>query len=320
VPDRAPDVVEARLAQGRLWLQAFHPREAEATFRGCLRRDPGSDAARLALIAILAIQGRAREYEAEAWALYDHGAEPLKALRLLAQAEPAIPPDTLSRTGDRGTILRRCFAADPLDPHTRIALARFERGDGRIDEALRLLDPFPGETKAPSEARLEFVACLLDAGEVERLDRFFSDSAGPLEGFSRYWLLRGEWARLAGRASEALTCFRTAVDLDPRDPEAHYRLGRSLRAAGSEREGVAEMEVARKAQELKDVVAEIPDWTRDTALLTRAGQICAEIGRNREARAWLGLALRVDPGCTEARAALTELERPAVNSSSASSR
>jgi tetratricopeptide (TPR) repeat protein len=320
VPDRAPDVVEARLAQGRLWLQAFRPREAEAAFRGCLRRDPGSDAARLALIAILAIQGRAREYEAEAWALHDRGAEPLKALRLLAQAEPAIPPDTLSRTSDLGSLLRRCLAADPLDPLTRIALARFEREGGRIDEALRLLEPFRGDAWAPSEARLELAACLLDDGEAERLDRFFSDLPGPLEGLSQYWMLRGEWAHLSGRPPEALTCFRTAVRLDPRDPEAHYRLGRALRAAGREHEAAAEMEVARKAQELKDLVSKIPDTTRDADVLAGAGRLCALIGRDREARAWLQLALEVNPGYTEARAALEDLRRPTVNTSNASTR
>src|SRR5262249_4972110 len=155
---------------------------------------------------------------------------------------------------------------------------------------------------------------------VECLDRFFADAPGPLEHLSRYWLLRGEWAQLCRRSPEALSCFRTAVGLDPRSPEVRYRLGRALRAAGLETEAAAEMEISRRAQELKDIVAQIPDTTRNPALLARAGRLCALIGRDREARGWLALALRVDPAHTEARAALEGLNRPTVDKSNPSAR
>ena len=118
-PPRRPRRWRLRLAQGRLLIQAFHLREAEAAFRECLRLDPKADEARLALIAILAVQRRGGDYETEAWALIENGAEPIKALRLLAQAAPAIPPDTFTRTADMGDVLRRCVAADPGDTNTR---------------------------------------------------------------------------------------------------------------------------------------------------------------------------------------------------------
>ena len=121
VPASSPDAVEARLSQGRLLMQAFRPREAEAAFRDCLRLDPGSDAARLALIAILAVQNRSRDYKAEAWRLVDRGDEPIKALRLLAQSAPSIPPDTFTRAADIDDVLRRCLAADAEDVQTRLA-------------------------------------------------------------------------------------------------------------------------------------------------------------------------------------------------------
>ena len=203
VPSSAPDAVEARLAQGRLLMEAFLPREAEAAFRDCLRLDPEADAARLALIAILAVQRRSRDYEAEAWALFDRGGEPLKALRLLAQAGPAIPPDTFTRSADLGDVLRRCLAADADDPHTRLALAHFERGRGRIDEALRLLEPCLRDPPSSPEAVLEWAACLLDEGEVDRLRPLFEDPADSLRGLASFWLLRGEWARRQGLEDDA---------------------------------------------------------------------------------------------------------------------
>lgn len=295
VPESDSRALEARITAGRLWLQAFHPREAEAAFRAALRLRPDSDAARLALIAILAIQGRAADYEAEAWALHDHGVEPIKALRLLAQAAPAIPPDTLARTADDGTVLRLAFDADPDDAYTRIALARFERARGKTEIARGLLEPLRGVASVPPESQVEWAACLLDDNDTDHLEAFFSEAPGPLDRMAGYWMLRGEWADRNGQADEAVSCFRTAVDRDPRDPAAHYRLGRALRAVGRQDEAVAEMDVARQAQELKDLVAKISDSSRNADLLSRASQICAAIGRDREANAWLALAQRADP-------------------------
>jgi len=292
--------------QGRLLMQAFRPRAAEAAFRDCLRIDPGSDAARLALIAILAVQHRSRDYEAEAWSLLAHGVEPIKALRLLAQAAPAIPSDTFTRTADEGDVLRRCLAADPHDPHTRIALARFERGRGRVDEALRLLEPCLRQPSAPPEASLEWAACLLDQGELDRLRPLFGHPEGRVRGLGSFWLLRGEWARRLGLDAEALASYREAVRLEPRSPDARYRLGLALRDAGPE--AARFLGAAQKARELKDAVAQVPDRSRDPAQLAHVGRLCAELGRDREARAWFNLALRVDPNHAEARAALRALK------------
>jgi len=308
VPSSAAEAVEARLAQGRLLIQAFLLREAEAAFRDCLRLDPKVDEARLALIAILAVQRRGSDYETEAWALLEKGAEPIKALRLLAQAAPAIPPDTFTRTADMGDVLRRCLAADPDDPNTRLALAHFERGRGRVDEALRVLEPclLNPESSTRALALLEWAACLLDDGELDRLRSLFEHPADSVRGLGKFWLLRGEWARREGLEAEALDNYREAIRLDPRSSDAYYRLGLALREAGPE--AARCLEVSQKARDLKDFVARISDRSRDPAQLVRAGRLCAEIGRYREARAWFSVALRANPRHAEARAALETLD------------
>lgn len=306
IPPSAPEAVEARLAQGRLLLEAFRLQDAEAAYRDCLRIDPGSDAARLALIAILAVQHRSRDYEAEAWALFHRGGEPIKALRLLAEAAPTIPPDTFARTADLGDVLRRCLAADAADVHTRLALARFERGRGDIDEALRLIEPCLRTPPAVPEAELEWAACLLDEGEPDRLRPLFENPADSVRGLASFWLLRGEWARRQGLDDEALRSYREAVRLDPRSADAHYRLGLALRDGGPE--AARHMEIARKARALKDAVAQVSDKSREPAQFVHLGRLCAELGRDREARAWFALALRVDPDHDEARAAYMALD------------
>lgn len=291
-PDSAPEAVDARLSAGRIFLESFRPREAEAALRDGLRIDPEADDLRLALLAVLGSQYRGREYEAEAWALLDRGREPVKALRLLAQAAPAIPADTFARTADLGDVLLRCHEADPDDPHARLALAHFERGRGRVAEALALLAPLLAAPPAPPEATLEWVACLLDEGEIERLDPLFTRPPESLRGLAALWILRGEWARRGGRDVDALDDYREAVRLDPRPADAHYRLARALQAVGDEAGAARERAAARAARELIDLVATIPDRPRDPAPLDRAASLCAEAGRDREARAWRSLAAR----------------------------
>ena len=68
------------------------------------------------------------------------------------------------------------------------------------------------------------------------------------------------------------------------------------------------MEIAQKARALKEAVAQVPDKSRDPAQFVHLGRLLAEIGRDREARAWFSLALRVDPDHAEARAAYMALD------------
>lgn len=305
VPAGAPGAVEARLSQGRMLIEAFRPREAEAALRACLRLDPDSDAARLTLIAIYAIQRRDRDYEAEAWTLARRGAEPIKALRLIAQAAPAIPPDTLTRTADEGDVLRRCLAAED-DVRTRVALAYFERRRGRIDEALALIGPCLESDPDDPDVVVEWASCLLDDGRLEPVRATFESPSEALRGRASFWMLRGEWARRQGKAAEALESYREAVRLDPRSPDARYRLGMALREAGPEAQAEADrcLDYVRRARELKDAVAQVSNRSRDPDQLADIGRRCAEMGRDREARAWYGLALKADPAHAAARAGL----------------
>src|SRR5690348_17702038 len=61
----------------------------------------------------------------------------------LHDALPILPPDTFTRSADLGDVLRQCLAADADDPHTRLALAHFERGRGRDRKSTRLNSSHP---------------------------------------------------------------------------------------------------------------------------------------------------------------------------------
>ena len=94
--------------------------------------------------------------------------------------------------------------------------------------------------------------------------------------------------------------------MDPRSSDAYYRLGLALREAGPEADRC--LEVSQKARDLKEFVASISDRSRDPGQLVRAGRLCAELGRYREARAWFTVASVANPRNAEARAALEALD------------
>lgn len=293
VPSSAPDVAEIRLQQARLLIQAFRPREAEAALRDCLDLDPGNDPARMTLIAIFALQHRARDYDDEAWRLFDQGSEPIKALRFLAQAAPVIPPDTFTRTADLGDVLRQCLSADPNDLYTRLALCRFERERGAIAEARGLVEPCLKVPEIYPDASIEWALCLLDEGDLDGLRPYFDQPSASVRNLGSFRFLRGEWFRRQGLTAQSVDDYREAIRLDPRSADAYYRLGLALRdnVAGASRY----LDVAKKARELKDAVTDVSDRSRDPLQLAHVGRLCAEIGRVREARAWFSLALKYDP-------------------------
>jgi tetratricopeptide (TPR) repeat protein len=169
-----------------------------------------------------------------------------------------------------------------------------------------VIEPCLLNPESRTRALLEWAACLLEDGELDRLRPLFERPTDALRGIGAFWLLHGEWARRQGLEAEALDNYREAIRLDPRSADAHYRLGLALRQTGPE--ATRCLEVAQKARDLKNLVAQISDRSRDTERLVRAGRLCADIGRYREARAWFSVALKSNPRHAEARACLETLD------------
>ncbi len=307
IPGDSAETAGIRLQQARLLIQAFRPREANAALKECLVLDPSNDAARLTRIAILAFQHRAREYDEEAWRLFEHGSEPIKALRLLAQAAPVLPPDTFTNSADMGDVLRRCQAAEPDDLHTRIALCRFDRERGAIAEALEWIKPCMDDSMVGADGTIEWAMCLLDDGDLDGLRAYFETPPAEALHLSGYHFLRGEWRRRRGDRTGAIEGYREAFRLDPRASDAAYQLGLALRE--SDPDARRYLDIARKARDLKQVVTQVSDRSTDPAELARIGRLCSEIGRNREAKAWLSLALKYDPKSEAIRSELDVLDR-----------
>ncbi len=301
LPADAPDAAGARLSLARFLMQAFRLREAEKALRDALRIDPDRIDAHRQLITIYGIERRADDFERQLWELSKHGGQPLEVLRMLGQSAPAIPHGSIQDTVDEGLILEGCLKADPSDPNVRPALARFYRERGRIDDARRLLEPWLRSHPDDPAAINEWLACALEEGDVELARPRFERPSEAVRGSSDYWRLHGAWFHQQGQDASALDSYRRAVHLDPDDAEAQQRLGLALRAAGRTDEAEAALTRVDRLNTLKALVGQIPDRQPDPKLILRAGRLCDDLGRDREARAWYALVIRLDPKNDEAR-------------------
>jgi tetratricopeptide (TPR) repeat protein len=310
VPESSPLAENAHFWRGRILKELYRPAAAIAELRACLRLNPGRIEAHRELILIFGIERRAGDQEAQLWLLHDRAGGAIEALRILAQSTVIIPPGALAENADEGTVLRRCLETTPDDPWLPAPLAYFLRNRGRVDEARALLQPWLHSARTQPEIRVEDLACLLDDGDVEAAREWLERPVESLEEFGRYWLLRGDWLRMSDRSQDALESYREAVRREPRDPEIRYRLAGALRTAGLVREADAALDHHRKLVALSLLAARIAETAPDASLLAQAGQLCNELGRAREARAWYAAALRVDPAHAEARAFLARPEPP----------
>jgi tetratricopeptide (TPR) repeat protein len=304
VPESVPEAASAYLQRGLILKELYRAREAEAAFRTVLRRAPRLPEPRRELIALLGIERRAREQEEELWALHDESNCAIEALRLLAQSTVTIPPGTLAKTSDEGAVLERCLTANPDDSHLRPPLARFYRLRGDTDKARRLLESWLRDHPDDPPARIEWLSCLVDEGEVDGARPWFESPPASYRESAEFERVRGEWLNLQGKATEAVAAFREAVRLDPREPELRYRLAQSLRAAGRTDEADEALAYHRRLQELALLAAGIAEDHPAPDRLNEVGRLCRSLGREREAHAWFARSLQIDPANAETRAAL----------------
>jgi tetratricopeptide (TPR) repeat protein len=310
VPEWSELAESAHSMRGRLLKELYRPAEAIDELRACLRLNPRRVEAYRELIAIFGIQRRAREQEEQLWALHDRSGAAIAALRMLAQPIPIIPPGTLAKGTDEGTVLRRCLDTRPHDQFLRAPLAYFLRNRGQVAEARALLEPWLAGPRSDAEMRIEDVACMLDQGEVAAARRWFEPLNEWLGAHPRYWLLRGDWCRMQDRHAEAVESYREAVGRDPRSGEARYRLAQALRAAGLTRDANETIAHHQRLLRLSLLAGRISETAPDPNMLAQAARLCHDLGRDREARGWYAAVLRVAPSDGEARRFLGLPEPP----------
>jgi tetratricopeptide (TPR) repeat protein len=230
-----PGNVRALLGRARVKERLFDFAAAVQDYREALRHQPDHDEARARLAATLLISDRPEEALAE----YEH-------LR--------------RRAGDT--------------PEVLLGLARCRRQQGKLEEALGLLDRLLG--RAPDDA-----AALAERGKV---------------------------ALELGRPGQAEPDLRRAVRLAPHNREAQHNLYQCLRLAGRRKEAEAALaryqELDADLRRLDKVTSAVIASPGELGLRCEAAELFFRLGEPHEAVRWLRGVLQINPNHAGAHRAL----------------
>jgi tetratricopeptide (TPR) repeat protein len=307
VSETDPQAERAWMSRGLLLMELFRFREAEAMFRRCAERSPALEEARIQLVILSGMKRKPLEFERECWAYFDLCNQPIAPLRLLSRGIPFLPSrTTLDEAHDEGFLLTKALDADPEDPEIYPPLARYYLTRGEPDASFSLLEPWLEVHPDDVPCRVEWLACLLEEGRENDARPWFESIKPGFESNPRYLILRSEYLKRAARFDEAVESLRAALRLDPRNPEAHFLLTTTLQASGRLDEAEDERAWIQKSNQLLALMKHAHDSGADPEILGQAGVLCREMGRLREALAWLQLAVRAAPNNPEYQRLLDE--------------
>lgn len=292
----------ARLTAGQLEVRRHRMPAAEQALRHALRLDPGLVQARRELIYVLAMQLRRGELDREFEALSRRAELTYREVWIWCMVPDLIwwrPEESLET-------LEPCLEAEPSDRWTRLAVAENHRRLARYDKAMRVLEPMSAEDPDALAMRARL---LLEEGEAEAASRVLAGAPGTHGGVAR---LRGQFAMGRGDAIEAIRQFEIARRAEPDRRETASNLSRALLVAGQVEEAKSHLAAVGAYDRLATLLlrAEAEAGARDRELLLQLGEACRDVGRMPEARAWLTLAIRLDPLDREAQEALFRLGEP----------
>jgi tetratricopeptide (TPR) repeat protein len=279
VAAEAPQARAARFLQGVARLQVGRYREAAALFSDLVAADPTPAALNNYALALLRSPSRAGEVR------------PSQVLRKALDLEPGSNDLvfnlgwSLLWEGDLAGAeqqLRGVLQQDPLDSHARAVLVWTLRKAGREAEAqeewkaVLALSPSYETLRAPDLSRR--------FERVRAAERALAEDRGSRTGAEMVAGLLGRAERLsaAGDHAGAARELSRAVYLDPYAPRIHVLLARAHRAAGDAEKALQELRMAL--------------WPReDAAVRAELALVLQEAGRQEEARSEAEKVLKLEP-------------------------
>jgi tetratricopeptide (TPR) repeat protein len=208
---------------------------------------------------------------------------------------------------------RRAVAHHPDSDAARLRLGKALLIAGTPGEAREQFEYLHARGRHRPEVLLGLGQCARRLGELAGakgwLDELLRERPADPEGL---WE-RGQVAYESGDLKGAEALFRRAAQAAPHDRKAHHSLAQCLRRRG--KFGEAEKH-RRRAEQIDADLKRLDRLTRaalaapdDPAPRCAVGLLFLENGQEAEGARWLEQALRLDPGCREARQALARYAR-----------
>jgi tetratricopeptide (TPR) repeat protein len=298
IPDTHPLGAQAHKMAGRIERSHHRVRLAELQYQAALKLDPRLIATHRELIYIYGLQVRRRELDAE-----------FKALQRLTE----LSHHDLFTWGlthfkvwgpNSAVELQSFIAADPLDRHSRLALAlTLFNSPGMESRVEHILEPLPAADPEVAAVRIEMK---LNQGKIDQALAMLKDTSGNDPHLAR---LRGRVALLAHDVPTAVHFFEEALSEEPFDRVSLSELGKALLLKGDKAGARQYMDRVKRLDEVYKLLNSVskPERENQAPDLLALGKACEAAGLGDEARGWYTLAISRDPLDAEAQRALSRM-------------
>jgi tetratricopeptide (TPR) repeat protein len=298
IPDDHPLGAQAHYLGGRIERAHHRIRLAEHQYRAALKLDPRLLAAHRELIYIYGMQLRRRELDAQFKAL--QGLTQLNHHDLFTWGLTHFTTWGPDSAGD----LESFIEADPLDRHSRLALATMLFDQPSMESRVeRVLEPLPATDSEAAALRIEM---RLNSGRIDEALSLLKNTSGNDPHLAR---LRGRVALLKGDLPAAIRFFEDALSEEPYDRVSLSELGKALLIKGDQAAAKRYMDRVKRLDDVYKLLNRVSksDQENEAPDLLELGRSCEAAGLRDEARGWYTLAITRNPLDAEAQGALGRL-------------
>jgi tetratricopeptide (TPR) repeat protein len=303
VPEASRGWGHAQALLGEIAVRSHQLSLAEASFRRACQREPRAIEPLRRLSSLLVLERRPAEARDVLRQLFKVTRDPrtLAESILISQLE--------SEIRDMGPEIEEHLHAAPEDPWLRRVWGLYLLSHARPAEALPHLEAAARAIDDDPLGRFALAECRMALGK--RGDDLSILGAPPTRAAdaARWWVLRARLAEAWKRDKDAFESLTNAVVLDPRNSEAHYRLGQLMTRRGDRRQAQLYLDRAAslglQEDTLKRELRRLLREETDATALRRIGQLCLDSGMTALARDWYELAALRDPAHAPARADLS---------------
>lgn len=302
-----PWASRARFGLGEIALKSSNAAEAEREYLAAANLDPKAMEPRQKLIYLYGLQQRSDEARQQLWGIHEATNDPRVLIDLVLELTK---PDLDVR--GVGQEIQVFLAKTPEDPFLRRSWGLALLGQGRFDEAYPHLQAASASLVNDPWGRFGLAECSIALGQAaaRSVDALMGDPPEEPRQQSLWWTLRARIEDSLGRSDVALGSLRNAIQADPKNIEAHYRLGRSAKRAGHEEESKTALAEADRLRARVDAVKRAFEPLRRQGfeagieLFQSLAEVCEAAGWQAEAAAWWRHLLDLDPRNTRAKSGL----------------